>query len=67
MNQQEVIKQDVKKEQEVTARVIADLRASHQEEVQQLRARISTLQTQLVEKSNKYLDDCSHFKQVRSV
>ncbi|XP_042872626.1 trichohyalin-like isoform X2 [Penaeus japonicus] len=41
----------------------SDQRISHQEELDHLRARITTLQTQLNDKNKSYLEECSHLKQ----
>ncbi|KAK4299771.1 hypothetical protein Pmani_027988 [Petrolisthes manimaculis] len=42
---------------------VADLRMVHQEEVEQLRARVVTLQAQISDRSTKYLDECTQLKQ----
>lgn len=60
-----MVKEEVKKERDIGDRLMADQRASHQEELEQLRTRISTLETRLVEKNRNYLEECSQLKQVQ--
>lgn len=62
-SQYDMVKEEVKKERESGDRLMADLRASHQEELEQLRARISNLEIRLAEKNKNYLEECSQLKQ----
>nr|XP_045617376.1 plectin-like isoform X2 [Procambarus clarkii] len=62
-SQYSAVKEDAKKEREVGDRLLADLRSSHQEELEQRRARISTLETLLAEKNRKHLEESNQLKQ----
>ncbi|KAK8725903.1 hypothetical protein OTU49_010546 [Cherax quadricarinatus] len=62
-NQLDVMKEESRKEREAGDRLVADLRVSHQEELEELRARISTLERLLAEKNTKYLEECNQLKQ----
>lgn len=63
--QHETAKEEVQREQTDRVKMVADLRAAHQEEAERLRTRITTLETYLSEKSAKYLEDSSLLRQVR--
>lgn len=53
----------IQEERKVLDVKIADLKSFHQEEKTELRTRISELQTQLNDRSKKYLDECSGLSQ----
>ncbi|MPC36454.1 hypothetical protein E2C01_029912 [Portunus trituberculatus] len=61
--QQEAAQAEVQREQTDRVKVVADLRAAHQEEAERLRSRITTLETHLAGKSAKYLEDTSLLRQ----
>ncbi|XP_045105794.1 centrosomal protein of 83 kDa-like isoform X2 [Portunus trituberculatus] len=61
--QQEAAQAEVQREQTDRVKVVADLRAAHQEEAERLRSRITTLETYLAGKSAKYLEDTSLLRQ----
>ncbi|XP_050729645.1 trichohyalin-like [Eriocheir sinensis] len=61
--QHEAAREEVQREQTDRVRVVADLRTAHQEEAERLRARISTLENYLADKSAKYLEDSSQLRQ----
>lgn len=62
--QHEAGKEEVRRQEADRVRVVADLRTAHQEEAERLRARISTLENYLADKSAKYLEDSSQLRQV---
>ncbi|XP_064101809.1 myosin-10-like [Macrobrachium nipponense] len=60
---QETIKKDAKKELDTGQRLMAEQQASHQEELDQLRARIAALQTNFNDRNKSYLEECTQLKQ----
>lgn len=65
--QNETGKEERERRREVWLQEMSDLRSTHQEEVEQLRARVMSLQTQMTDRSTKYLDECSQLKQVQYI
>lgn len=61
--EQDSIKADANKELCAVQRIMAEQRASHQEELEQLRARISSLQTNFNDRNRNYLEECTQLKQ----
>ena len=66
-NERETIKQDTKKELDTGQRVMAEQQIAHQEELEQLRARIATLQTSFNDRNKNYLEECNQLKQVKII
>ncbi|XP_068215392.1 centrosomal protein of 83 kDa [Palaemon carinicauda] len=62
-DQQEAIKKDSKKEIDTEQRLRAEQQALHQEELEQLRARIAALQTNFNDRNKSYLEECTQLKQ----
>lgn len=63
--QGEMGKDESERRREAWLQEVSDLRSTHQEEAEQLRARVMALQTQMTDRSTKYLDECNQLKQVK--